>query len=94
MISPKEKADELVKKMYNTEHCGIEHFPNKRYCDCTGMNLYQAKQCALIAVDEIIEANPYKWVPFMDQYTETVLTSNIPYWQEVKQEIELIRVGK
>jgi hypothetical protein len=26
----------------------------------------------------------------MDQYTETILTSNIPYWQEVKQEIEKI----
>jgi hypothetical protein len=44
----------------------------------------------LIAVDEIIEANPYKWVPFMNQYTETVLTSDISYWQEVKQEIEKI----
>jgi hypothetical protein len=83
MISPKEKADELVKGMYKV-HSNSASL----------VTLYFAKQCALIAVDEIIEANPYKWVPFMDQYTETVLTSNIPYWQEVKQEIELIRVGK
>jgi|GEM_PF-2839046 hypothetical protein len=49
-MNPKQYAEELVDKMYNTEHCGIEHFPNKRYCDCTEMSLYQAKQCALIAV--------------------------------------------
>jgi hypothetical protein len=55
------------------------------------MSKKQAVQCALIAVDEIIKANPYKWVSFMDQYTETVLTSNIEYWQEVKQELEKIR---
>jgi hypothetical protein len=30
----------------------------------------------------------------MDQYTETVLTSNIQYWQEVKQELEKIGDNK
>jgi hypothetical protein len=30
----------------------------------------------------------------MNQYTETVLTSNIPYWQEVKQEIEKITLDE
>jgi hypothetical protein len=34
-----------------------------------------AKDCALIAVDEILETNPYK-------------ARN--YWQEVKKEIELL----
>jgi hypothetical protein len=44
-------ADCLVDKMYNTEHCGIKHFPNKHYCDCSEINYYQAKQCALVAED-------------------------------------------
>jgi hypothetical protein len=83
MISPKEKALELWWKYYNR----VEHTLSEEYL------LHEKELCknyALIAVDEIIEANPYKWVPFMDQYTETILTSNIPYWQEVKQEIEKI----
>jgi hypothetical protein len=76
-MTPKEKAKELVDKML--------------FCYQGNLDEYTAKQCALIAVDEIIKANPYKWVSFMDQYTETVLTSNIQYWQEVKQELEKIR---
>jgi hypothetical protein len=73
-MTPKEKAEELVDKMYNTEHCGIKHQPNQRYCDCEMMNIYQAKQCALVAVDEIIKSN-------------AMLPPNLN-WMEVKQEIE------
>jgi hypothetical protein len=43
--------------------------------------LVQQKQCALIAVDEIIKTNPYEW-------DGKDLNSTIDYWQEVKQEIE------
>ena len=38
-----------------------------------------AKQCALICVEEIIDANPR----FPDNVTDTML-----YWQNVKSEIE------
>ena len=41
---------------------------------CKSLNYDEAKQCALIAVDEIINA--------VDEWTEDY------YWQEVKQEIE------
>jgi hypothetical protein len=78
-MTPKEKAKDLVDNMYNTEHCGIEHFPNKRYCDCTEMNLYQAKQCALIAVDEILNT-----IEYSSQADEL---SKISYWEKVKNEI-------
>jgi hypothetical protein len=45
--------------------------------------LDKQKQCALIAVDEIIAANPnLKWFAKLDD--------SIKYWQEVKQEIEKI----
>jgi hypothetical protein len=78
MLSPKEKAQELVDKMYNTDYCVIQHIPNKNYCDCVEMNDYQAKQCALIAVDEIIE----------NEKIDNLEDNNLSYWQEVKTEIE------
>ena len=76
-MTPKEEAKELVDSMYNTEYCGIEHFPNKQYCDCSEINLYQAKQCALIAIDKILNT--------IEQIFETF--EERKYWQEVKQEI-------
>jgi hypothetical protein len=82
-MTPKEKADELVKKMYNTEHCGIEHFPNKRYCDCTEMNLYQAKQCALMTVDEILE----NFGTLTEGKKHYAAYCTIKFYQEVKKEI-------
>ncbi len=84
-MTPKEKAEELVDKMYNTEHCGIEHFPNKNYCDCVEINYHQAKQCALIAVDEVqqlikdLSSCKNRFIYIIDEMN---------YWQEVKQEIE------
>lgn len=76
-MTPKEKAEILI-QMFRNVTDGI-----------AGYN-YDAvnKECALVLVEEVIKSNPYKWVSFMNQYTETVLTSNIQYWQEVKQEIE------
>lgn len=82
-MTPKEKAEELVDKMYNTEHCGIKHFPNKNYCDCSEINYFQAKQCALIAVDEILYVieNPD------DRYSSHGLQL-VRNWREVKKETE------
>jgi hypothetical protein len=64
-MTPKEKADELVKKMYKVHSDSA-----------SSITLYFAKQCALIAVDEIKEA-----VMFLDDDSED-------FWFEVKQEIE------
>jgi hypothetical protein len=65
MKTPKEKASELVFKM-NFSHPEFE--------------LYVAKQCALIAVDEIMKA--VGW----EEMELGVDRDN--YWQEVKQEIK------
>jgi hypothetical protein len=65
-MTPKEKAEELLDKMKF----------NCRECD----NDFKAKQCALIAVDEILFALKYD----MNEPTN----GSIKYWQEVKQEIE------
>jgi hypothetical protein len=66
-MTPKEKAEQLVRKYRGT------FFIN--------MNLNDAKQCALIAVDEVIKEilNPIEF--------------NLPrlmFWKEVKKEIEAL----
>ena len=72
-MNPKEKAEELIDLMYNTDNCGIEHFPNKKYCDCSEINLYQAKQCAIVAVNQIIKSKP--------------IDNSLEYWNEVLEEL-------
>lgn len=77
-MKQKEKAKELFNEMYT---CYQGH-----------IDKYTAKQCALIAVDEIMKA------PFENTYLELV-PDDAPdtdwfwdkfreYWEEVKQEIE------
>jgi hypothetical protein len=81
-MKPKEKAEELVKEMY------------KAHSNSASLiTLYFAKQCALIAVDEIIKVAPIdKYENLQSELdVETVgLHLFEEYWQEVKQEIENI----
>jgi len=73
-MTPKEKANELVDKFYQTT-------PNEAWVnEPLGISeeykaWKQAKQCALIAVDEIIKELERCFI-----YNE--------YWQEFKKEIE------
>lgn len=77
-MTPKEKAEALVSKY---EELGRDF--------TKGVSMKElAKQSTLIAIDEIIGANPYKWTSFMNQYTEMVLTSDNGYWIAVKEEIQ------
>lgn len=72
-MTPKEKAGELATKYwvyFTTEETVNSIFRH-------------SKQCALIAVDEIIEVVDH--TPLADRDYEEHL---INYWQEVKQEIE------
>lgn len=68
-MTPQEKAKELIDIFLG---CLIK---NQSYYihDCSAEN--QAKECALIVVDEILK-NCYEVMK--------------PFWQEVKQEIELL----
>jgi len=71
-MTPKEKAIELVDKFkLNT---GAN----------TKINIYVAKQCALIAVDEIDDIYQ-KLTPKDDPY---YFLLELEYWQEVKNEID------
>ena len=69
-MTPKEKAKELVDKFY--------YIPNSQ--GIFMMQDYQAKECALIAVDEILNT-----IEYSSQADEL---SKVNYWQEVKQQIE------
>ena len=67
-MTPKEKAEELVRKYYSF---GLNN-------PAQSFSWYECKQCALIAVDEILNNDGF--TKFDDYLTE--------YWQQVKQEIE------
>lgn len=65
-MTPKEKALELVDKMFENDETGYEY-----------MHYSHAKNCALIAIDEILSAHLFD----LDERE---------YWIAVKQEIERI----
>lgn len=64
MKTPKEKAIELVDKYMFI------------YLEGGSIALYEVRQCALIAVDEIINGSDI-----------TSYSTQFDYWQQVKQEI-------
>ena len=68
-MTPKEKAEELHNKFYKINE---------------GVNLIyfeEAKQCALIAVDEIM---------LNEKINHSSLDKTYEYWREVKKEIEAL----
>ena len=67
-MTPKEKAKDLY----------------KQFLDIGLIVGNEAKQCAIIAVDEIISSNPHS------NPLNTNVESTMEWWQEVKQEIELL----
>jgi len=69
-MTPKEKAIELFSKFENIKVIDLFHF---------GMEWHMSQQCALIAVDEIINCTK-------NGLGVTVYSKE--YWEEVKQEIE------
>jgi hypothetical protein len=68
-MTPKEEAKELVNKFVSLD--------NDIFCS---VNYPYSKQCALIAVDEILNT-----IEYSSQADEL---SKVNYWQEIKQEIE------
>ncbi len=76
---PKEKASELLERFHQAMYS--THDPaatTVEYC-------HRARQCALIAVDEIVE-----FMNMDDDYNKDCHMANthwVPYWQQVKEEI-------
>jgi hypothetical protein len=79
-MTPKEKAKELYNKFhdYANSNYGASQFEKNWHGNVLAgerkVRKESAKQCALIAVDEIIS--------LVGKYSN--------YWQEVKQEVEII----
>jgi len=79
-MTPKKKATELVNTYYNK----IEHTISNEYAKLTKDI---TKQCALIAVDEIIEAL-LEYDNRNNTYELQNMDRDFNYWEEVKKEIE------
>jgi hypothetical protein len=71
MITPEQKAKELIDKMYNTDD------PMGNYPMCFDT----AKQCALIAVEEILQID-------CCDMSEINFNNHIEYWIAVQQVIQ------
>jgi len=74
-MTPKEKAIELIKKFSSFAH---DEFGHEK------INNYKSKQCALIAVDEIL--NNFGLIS--ESYIFYTSSSTRSFYEEVKQEIE------
>jgi hypothetical protein len=72
-MTPKEKAEELYNKMYSV-----------RSNTASDITMYFAKQCALIAVDEVLKSIVAK---NDDERLAYELLGNKFYWNDVKHEI-------
>jgi len=81
-MKPKEKAKELFDNLFLLHNSSTDENGN---FFIVALNKDLAKQCALIAVDEIIKLSS-KSVGNIHQQRAINNINN--YWQEVKQEIE------
>ena len=79
-MTPKEKARELTNRFARVE----PYLPTKE----TVLFMYEAKQCALIACQEISMTNPTIKGTSTDLVTMIVQTK--AYWIQVEQEISLL----
>lgn len=74
-MKPEEKANELIEK-FSYYSFYLE------YRDAEEDRIKNAKQCALIAVDEMMKVTKYEYERFNnDRFSEN-------YWKQVKTEIE------
>jgi len=76
-MSPKEKAEILVAKFIKYSRAEKDIKP-----------IQSAKQCALIAVDEILETTFSKALFIHWKFIDVQEISTTDYWQQVKEEIE------
>ncbi len=76
-MTPREKAEQLFGKFADIEHLGVYGDYNGTWEWSSSLWRKQAKESALIAVDEIINSTSWQYI-----------TNGLDYWNEVKHEIE------
>jgi len=82
-MTPQEKAKELFHKFYLVNSESVE-LQTGEYDLVFSLDARDAKQCALIAVDEIVKEIQCNEFDFQSNVPMSVYT----YWKNVKQEIE------
>ena len=86
-MTPSAKAKELVDKYYNSQ---VEILNKNGTTELCEVEEQIAKQCALIAVDEIIiQIHAYRILLDKTNFLETNAV-HVDFWQQVKQEINKI----
>jgi hypothetical protein len=87
-MTPKLKAKELIEKFKPHSHFWVHDLGRQKDYDIE--QLENAKQCALIAVDEIFEHINYIFQELEKDKLPNKFDDEIEYWNEVKKEIELL----
>jgi hypothetical protein len=80
----KEEAKKLIDKFRKHVDCDLSGEDGFEYSK--DAETYNAKQCALIVVDEIIKALMYP--PQLNEYRQVIHIKVLQYWKELKKEIE------
>lgn len=83
-MTPKEQAEQLIKKHLTAIA--------EESMDSDKIMFYNAKQCALVTVNMILDSNP-GFPKLFDAYFPipgivSIMTSPEKYWEEVKSEIQ------
>jgi hypothetical protein len=90
-MTPQEKASILVNRFYDkiedVESVDGGGWSSNSYLLDYSVKL-ASKQCALVAVDEILKASPSKPIESDNGSYSSDIIESIEYWQEVKTEIE------
>lgn len=80
-MTPKEKAQHILDQYSNIRNAAFICFKER-------VILNIARQCAIIAIDEIIKSNPHS--NYEDTYPVT--HSMTEYWNQVKDELRSMRL--
>jgi hypothetical protein len=83
-MTPKEKAKELIEMFIF--FASNEGTTEDGFIYSDEMQMFNAKQCALIAVDEIIQILPTS--EYLEDVGNTIENRQRTYWNQVKQEIK------
>lgn len=78
--TPKEQAEELIESFI--EFTSNEATTEDGFIYSERMRVWNAKQCAMIAINKIIEAMDFDWMEVQN------LESEHRYWDAVKREIK------
>ena len=89
MKTPKEKAKELVERFMEYSHTEFISYRGGYQLDTQIQN---AKQCALIAVDEILKdlKESLEVAEYLHPQAKGLIMGSLVNWQEVKTEIQAL----